>query len=333
MIFLKKNYVIFTIWIIFFSVIIVNFSNHRWVKDKSVITWDIKSYYAYLPAAFIYKDLSLEFRKENIKKFGDLIWPVKTPTKKDAIVTSMGMSILYSPFFFLSHAVATNSEKYEADGYSMPYKFALVFSALVYFTIGLFFLDKIIRKYFSRFISFVTIIAIGVGTNLFYYATYRAPMPHAYNFALITVYVYLVIKWFEQQNIKYTILVGLLGGLITLVRPTNIIVLILLIFWDIKSLGDLEKRILLFYKKYYLILIMIFCFILAWVPQFIYWKYISGKLFYFSYGEIGGKFFFNNPQLFNTLISFKKGWLIYTPLMFFALTGIFFLLKKQKSGV
>jgi len=241
------------------------------------------------------------------------------------------MSILYSPFFFIAHAVAKISKQYESDGYSMPYRFALVFSALVYYIIGLFFLDKIIQKYFSRFISFVTIVAIGVGTNLFYYATYGAPMPHAYNFALITIFIYLVIKWYEHFSLKYTILIGLLGGLITLIRPTNILVLLLLIFWNIKSFSDLKKRIILFLKNYYLILIMIFCFILVWIPQFVYWKYISDKLFYFSYGAKGEKFFFNNPQIVNILISYKKGWLIYTPLMIFALTGIFFLFNKLRG--
>ena len=83
--FFKKYLVRNTIYIILISIIIVNFSYHRWVKDKSVITWDIKSYYAYLTAVFIYKDLSLEFRKDNIEKFGDLIWPVKTLTGKDTI--------------------------------------------------------------------------------------------------------------------------------------------------------------------------------------------------------------------------------------------------------
>ena len=329
--FFNKYLVKITICIIITGIVIVNFSNHRWIKDKSVIQWDIISYYAYLPATFIYKDLSLEFRSENIEKFGDLVWPVKTPTGKNGIITSMGMSILYSPFFFISHAVAKISRQYEADGYSMPYRFALVFSALVYFAIGLFFLDKIICRFFSRFVSFVTIIAVGVGTNLFYYATYGAPMPHAYNFALITVFIYLVIKWYEHLNIKYTILIGLLGGLIALIRPTNILVLLILIFWDVKSFNDLKNRILLFIRNYHLILIMIICFVIVWIPQFAYWKYISGKVFYFSYGEKGDRFFFNNPQIVNILISYKKGWLVYTPLMFFALIGIGFLYKRLRG--
>ena len=71
--FFKKNLIRNTIYIILIGIILINFSNHRWVKEKSVIQWDIISYYGYLPATFIYKDLSLKFRNDNIKKFGDLV--------------------------------------------------------------------------------------------------------------------------------------------------------------------------------------------------------------------------------------------------------------------
>ena len=57
-----------------------------------------KSYYAYLPATFIYQDLSLDFIHDESGKFKDLIWPIETPLKKKAIITTMGMSILYAPF-------------------------------------------------------------------------------------------------------------------------------------------------------------------------------------------------------------------------------------------
>ena len=50
------------------------------------------------------------------------------------------------------------------------------------------------------------------------------------------------------------------------------------------------------------------------------------------YGEAGGKFFFLNPQIKNILISYKKGWFVYTPIMFVAFIGIFSL-PKIKEGL
>src|SRR6056297_3639310 len=327
---LTKNISLICILIIGIGSIFLNFSHHKWQKENSVIEWDVKSYYAYLPATFIYKDLTLQFRRDNIDKFGDLIWPVETPTHKHAIVTTMGLSFLYSPFFGAAHIYSLNSE-YEADGYSLPYKFALVFSALFYVIIGLIFLQKTLREFFKEDVVALVVTAIGIGTNLFYYYTYEAAMPHAYNFTLISMFLYLTIQFYKNPGIKKIFWLGLVSGLITLIRPTNIIVLVLFFLWNITSLKDFKDRVLWFLKGYKLILIMVSAFILIWIPQFIYWYWVSGKIFYFSYGEIGGKFFFLNPQIKNILISYKKGWFVYTPIMLFSSSGIFTLPKVRKA--
>ena len=326
----KKNLSNICVTIILIGTIFLNFSHHNWLRKDRVISWDVKSYYAYLPATFIYKDLSLQFRRDNIEKFGDLIWPVETPTNKHAIVTTMGLSVLYAPFFGIAHTYCLLTE-YEADGYSMPYKFALVFSSLFYVIFGFIFLQKILRKYFSEDIVAVVITAIGIGTNLFYYYSYRAAMPHAYNFTLITLFLYKTIQFYESPSKKKIFWLGLLSGFIVLIRPTNILVLVLFFLWNISSVNELKERITYFLKDYKSILIMIVGFILIWIPQFTYWYWISGKIFYFSYGEIGGKFFFLNPQIKNILISYKKGWFVYTTIMLVAFIGMFTLPRFQKG--
>ncbi len=318
--------------IIFISIftVILNFSHHRWNNENKVIEWDVKSYYAYLPATFIYNDLSLEFTKDNPEKFNDLIWPIETPLKKKAIITTMGMSILYSPFFAVAHLYAKNSE-YLADGYSVPYRFTLVFSSLFYVLIGLFFLKKTLSIFYEDSISALVILAIGLGTNLLYYYSYEAAMPHAYNFSLISIFMYLTIKFHENPTILKIFLIGLLAGLITLIRPTNIIVLLVFFLWNISSLNTLKQRTYWFIKHYKFTFVMAMAFVLIWIPQFMYWYWLSGKIFYFTYGEAGGKFFFLNPQLKNILISYRKGWFIYTPIMFFASLGILTLTKIRKG--
>ena len=224
-----KNLSGLCIIVITISTIFLNFSHHKWQKDDRVIEWDVKSYYAYLPATFIYKDLSLQFRRDNIEKFGDLIWPVETPTHKHAIVTTMGLSFLYAPFFAIAHIYSLISE-YEADGYSLPYRFALVFSSLFYVMIGLIFLQKTLRKFYKEDIVALVVTAIGIGTNLFYYYTYEAAMPHAYNFTLISLFLYQTIRFYENPTNKKIFWLGLVSGLITLIRPTNIIILVLFFF-------------------------------------------------------------------------------------------------------
>ncbi len=318
--------------VIFVTAIIVllcMFNVKFWKQKNRVICWDVISYYAYLPATFVYDDVTLDFVNKGSLDKEVQFWPIKTPIGKNAIKTSMGMSFLYAPFFFLGHFYALHSH-YAANGFTLPYKFALMMSSLFYLLIGLFFLRKVLLKYYSETVTGITLIAIFFGTNLFYYSAYEATLSHVYSFSLIAIFIYLTLKWHKNPSVKNSILIGLLFGLISLVRPSNIIVILIFIFWSTKSLKDIGKRFTFLIKSYQLILIMILSFIIVWIPQFIYWKIVSGSFLYYSYSN-NEHFFFNNPQIINGLFSYRKGWLLYTPIMSFALLGIIVLYKKNKE--
>jgi len=77
---------------------------------------------------------------------------------------------------------------------------------------------------------------------------------------------------------------------------------------------------------------MLLAFIAVWTPQMLYWKMISGKFLYFSYGVAGASFYFLHPQVWDSLFSFIKGWYIYTPVMFVATLGIILLRKRIQSA-
>ncbi len=311
---------------------LINLDHRNWQRDR-VIEWDVKSYYAYLPAVFIYQDLSLEFIDNDREKLGDLIWPIQTPTGKRAIITTMGMSVLYMPFFLMAHVYA-NLTGWEADGYSIPYRVALNFSVLFYVLAGMWFLSRLLLKHFSQKVTALTLLALGMGTNLLYYTTHEGAMSHGYNFALIALFLWLTHRFHEgERSLGHIVWLGLLAGFITLVRPTNIIVLVLFFLWGVDSWKAFSLRVEWFARRWYFVLVMALFFVLAWVPQFLYWHWVSGQLFFFTYGEEGGGFFWHNPQVFNILFSYKKGWFVYTPIMFFAFLSIFLLpfIKTQNS--
>jgi len=297
-----------------------------WNKPHRIITSDVLSYYAYIPATFIYKDLSFSFTGGDFEKYKFKFWLFKTKDNKIAIMTTMGLSILWLPFFLIAHILAPILG-FEADGYSPPYKFALLISSLFYLLIGLLFLKKVLDKYFKPVITSITIILIVLGTNLLYYTTIEATVSHSYSFSLICIFIYVTISWHRKPHVANSVVVGLLAGLITLIRPSNILVLIIFILWKISSFKELRERVLLFIRLYYLVLIMMISFLIVWIPQFIYWKYISGSFLFNTYGANDAGFFFGNPQVFHTLFSYRKGWLVYTPLMIFALIGIFMVNK------
>ena len=322
-----------SLWALIFSlfvVVYINFDYSNWKNPKRIIIHDVLSYYAYLPAIFIYNDISLDFIKHgNNDKLGKGFYGKKTPTGKTVISTSYGMPMLYFPFFIVAH-MAAEPLGYSSDGYSTPYRFALVMSSIFYLMLGAVFLRKLLLKYFSKQVVAITLLTVILTTNLLWYVTVEAAMTHAYSFALISIFLYVIDRWIDHPSLKHSLFIGLLVGIISLVRPTNIVVVILLILWKVGTWNELKDRIMFFLKKWHLILIMLAMFFIVWMPQFLYWKYMAGSFLYYSYPE-GQGFFFSNPQLYGTLFSWRKGFFIYTPVMIFAVAGIGFLYKKYKG--
>jgi hypothetical protein len=66
--------------------------------------------------------------------------------------------------------------------------------------------------------------------------------------------------------------------------------------------------------------------------QLLYWKITVGEFLYYSYGNNPGEGFeFKTPFIKEVLFSFRKGWLIYTPIMIFAILGFVNLYRKNRK--
>ncbi len=325
---MKKYFVALSIALVMVTAIWSDFNVKIWKTPGRIIQWDVIDYYGYLPAAFIYHDISLKFKDHYTgdKKF--VFWAKKTATGKYVFKMTMGVSVMLSPFFFIANALAGHLG-YNTGGYSTPYRFALVMAALFYLLLGLIFLARVLRFYFSETITALTVLAIGLGTNLFWYSTFEPGMSHVYSFFLVSVFLYLTILWHRRSTIMRTIFIGLVIGLLTLIRPVNVLIALFFIFYDVKNLQGLKEKGLLFWQKRLQVLFIVLLGFLVLLPQFIYWKTVTGHWVYYSYGKEG--FFFLHPQIINVLFSFRKGWFVYTPVMFFAVIGIYFLFKNYKQ--
>jgi hypothetical protein len=312
-----------------------NFTHHSWTRtnpeNRGVIKHDVNMYYAYLTAGIIEKDLKLDFMSEPGFDNKFRYWNTRAENGNRIIITSMGLAFMYAPFFLVAHLIA-HVAGLPTDGYGSIYQFFLVFGGLFYAIAGLLVLRRLLSRIFDPVTTAITLVLVAIGTNLYYYSTYEAAMPHVYNFFLVAVFTWQVIRWYRKPGWKNALLVGGLLGLISLIRPTNILVFFILLFWDVKSLGEFRQRILFFLQRYYLVLLMLAAFILVWTPQMLYWKMITGKFLYFSYGVAGASFYFKSPQIIGSLFSFIKGWYVYTPVMLFATLGILFLRKRYQAS-
>jgi len=316
--------------IVLFIVVRFDYNLALWNTTTNVIQQDVCAYYAYLPSIFVYNDLTLGYLNDGANVGNQFVtWPKITPEGKKVITASMGMSYLYFPTFLVAHVYAHLTGA-PTTGYSPPYRFAIVFSNVFFLLFGLLFLRKLLTRYFSDLVTSIIILILPLCTNMLWYIAVESGMSHVYNFTLIIIFVYLFEGWYKKPTFSRTLALGSLAGLITLIRPTNILVLLLFFFWDVKSWNELLARVMFFLKKWSHVILMIIAFILPWIPQNMYWKLMTGQLMYYSYPDDQG-FFFGNPQIWNNLFSWRKGWLLYTPVMLFAIAGIPMLWKQNRK--
>ena len=294
----------------------------------STISWDISGYYLYLPALFIHKDITqLQFFDQILEDYNPTTSFNQAYKSGDNYVLKypLGMAMMYAPGFIGGHIGALLSD-FPADGFSYPYQIGLYIWSLIVSFIGLILLAILLVKYFSDKISAIVLLIIGMGTNYFNYAAYDNPMPHNYLFSLLALLVLLTISFYKKPGITKALIIGGTIGLATITRPTEIIWVLVPLFWGLRNFRDLSERFRFFFNqwKYLLVTSIGFFFFLSF--QLMYWKIVSGTFVQYSYQDQG--FSWLKPHIFEVLFSYRKGWLVYTPVMVLSLLGFFSFRKR-----
>jgi len=119
----------------------------------------------------------------------------------------------------------------------------------------------------------------------------------------------------------------LLLGFITLIRPSNLLIALFPFLVFVFEKGSFQNKVTFIQKNILKLFFVIVLLLLVLVPQMIYWKLFTGQWVFYTYGT--ESFYFNNPHIIKGLFSYRKGWLVYTPIMFFSIIGLFFLIKKH----
>lgn len=301
----------------------------QWVKHHT-IGYDVSGYYTYLPAHFIYDDLKqLDFIEEIEKKYPSIPenWTIAANGNK-VQKYPIGMAILYTPAFATAHFFAERWD-FPQDGYSFPYQYFLSVYSVLFACMGLFFLRASLLYYFKDLVTAIVLAILVLTTNLLVYAGLSAAMTHGYLFTLYAVLIWLTILWHKRQRWWLAMVIGLVYGLMIIVRPTEIIAFLIPLLWGIQSREGVEAKIKLIWEHRGQVGLLVMSTIGVGMIQLAYWKAFSGDWLYYSYDDQG--FSFLSPHLLNGLFSYRKGWLIYTPIMFFALAGFWWLFQKNKE--
>jgi hypothetical protein len=136
------------------------------------------------------------------------------------------------------------------------------------------------------------------------------------------------IEWNKTFSWKYAILLAWILALTISIRLSEISCILIPVFWGIFNKATFHDRRNLLKQHYWQAIVIVLMMLLAVLlqvlqPDFLY------RILDLSDNPQKNHFVFIAPYLPKVLFSFRKGWLIYTPVMIFSIIGFYFLAAKN----
>ena len=143
--------------------------------------------------------------------------------------------------------------------------------------------------------------------------------------------VWFTIRWHTSPNIRSAILVGLIIGFIILIRPSEMVCLLIPLLWNVGNGKSFLRKINLLKENFSHVVALVVAMILVGSTQLIYWKLVTGNFLFYSYTNAGEGFEFLWPYTQKFLFSFRKGWFVYIPIMVLAVVGFYHLYVRNRK--
>ena len=207
------------------------------------------------------------------------------------------------------------------------FNFCFYFGSLIYTVAGLFIFRKCLKMMFPTVLYLDWfVILFYISTPLIFYSLNTTSFSHLYSFFLFGLFTYQILNLKLEFKISRLIYLGLIFGLIFLVRPTNCLIVFVIPFLIADKKLFIEmfkkminlKKMISFFLSFFIVLSILF----------LYWKWQSGDWIIWSYTGEGFNFF--KPEIFKCLFSFRTGIFIHIPLMILSFIGIFILYKSNR---
>lgn len=283
-------------------------------RTDKVINEDAFGYYTILPAYLKFNDPNFVFLDSSVRKineFQSYIPPVVNSTNNNRKVCKYyaGVAMLQLPFYLVGNEIA--KFHHQSIGYESVFQNAILISVVFYLAMALwFFILSLNLLGLSKSLIIVLSALALFGTNIYCYTTYDPAYSHVYSMFGFNAFIYICLRFKQNQKTKDIFLIGLLAGLIIAIRPLN--GLILFCFPIILGLNSIQS----IFKKPSHYFIFLGCLIAPFIQSYL-WFWQTGKWYVYPY--INEHLELNNPKIDELLFGFDCGWLIYTPIPFIAL--------------
>ena len=284
-------------------------------------------YYAYLRSLAF--DGDVDFMNDyRMLGLGDKSW-LFTPTRtgKAESAWTIGPAIVWAPFFGAGHLVATrlraSGRDVAVDGTSFPYRQAVCVAGLFYGLLGCWFAWRFARlDYGARLAAAAVALTVG-GSFMLWYFVKEPSMTHAPSMAAVAAFLWLWGATRDRRSLRSWALLGLLAGLMALIRWQNLLFALLpgldaLIVLVRYARGRGDRRVLR--DTIAGSAAFLGCTLIAFLPQMLAWQSIYGTPI--ARSPVGPQIRWFDPQIADILWSARNGLLSTTPILYLGAIGL-----------
>lgn len=331
------------------------------MSTPRIYATDEVQYYAYLRS--FYFDGDLDFRNEYTyfanagQRNGDpavynallrdraVDPPLNPRTGKVRNVAPVGSALLWSPGFVLAdigtRIAARLGASIPADGYSWPYIWSACYMSAFYALLGLILTYRLARRYSSLFAATLATIVVWLATPLIFYSSILMPWSHATGFALFALFLTIWLRDGHlesaamQRSLHTWMLLGLVGGLMTMTREQLGLLLLLPAVEGVFTYITLLRqrrwaaagRLLLVHGAF------LGAFAFALTPQLAAYAVLNGRPLPAT--TVSGKLDMRSPHFFDTLLDVHHGAFLWSPILPIGLFGLIALARydRQLAGL
>ncbi|HEY2546776.1 MAG TPA: hypothetical protein VGI46_11975, partial [Candidatus Acidoferrum sp.] len=304
-----------------------------WVRGDGV------GYYAFARAPLIehsldfthdYQQANTSFRENRVDEYGQPRPEFHTRTGHLDNHFTVGPAILWAPFLLLAHAgvlVARSlGATVAADGFSTPYRIAMALATAIYGFLGLLISFRLARKYVDETWALLATLAIWWASSLPVYMYFNPSWSHAHSAFVVALFLWYWHETRDARTLSQWILLGAISGLMLDVYYANVMLFTIL---PVEALRDYSAAwrkatpstpsVLQLVARHIAFAVMLIVYML---PTLIAHRIIYGSILETGYIPIRD-WFWTSPYLFSVLFSSNHGLLSWTPILLFAVIGLF----------
>jgi hypothetical protein len=314
-----------------------------WVRGDGV------GYYAYARAPLIehsldfthdYQFANESFRQPCFDENGQIRTACRTRTGHLENHFSVGPAMLWSPFLLATHVgvllARTTGAGVAANGFSLPYRYAMAFSTGLYGFLGLWLSFRLASKYVAPVCAFIATLAIWWSSSLPVYMYFNPSWSHAHSAFVCALFLWYWDATRESRSTVQWVVLGLITGLMLDVYYANLMIVSVVAvegvwkYRDIRSSNASPSALLQLLSRQALFGLVV-C--VAMIPTFVSRAIVYGGPLESGYISIRD-YLWHSPVFFGVLFSSEHGLISWTPVLALAIVGLFlFAFRVPKAGV